>query len=227
MKMVFEKFESSLPIQKNAINVIRIEDRSLFARCAQSLASGFSENCLEPAFFFDNENHELKPDKILFFLGDPISIDLNDKRILSQAIKVLASRAISESNIIQRLETLNYQIEDLFEELFIQMSADYSFVSELDISKELKLFGFSIEENNCLDIPTKLNHLLRIMADLFPNKIVCFVNLRTYLSDKQYNEFCQLAVALQIRILSYEQGSSARFENLDNGLFIDANYLEN
>lgn len=51
MKLVFEKFDSALPLRRDAVNVLRIEDRSLYARCALSLAQGFPADSLEPAFF--------------------------------------------------------------------------------------------------------------------------------------------------------------------------------
>lgn len=55
MKLVFEKFERSLMLRRDALNALRIEDPSLFARCALSLAQGFPPDALEPAFFFDDD----------------------------------------------------------------------------------------------------------------------------------------------------------------------------
>lgn len=226
MKMVFEKFESSLEIKRDALNVLRVADPSLYARCALSLAQGFSSLSLEPACFFTDDGKEISSAKLLFFAGDPLLIDLNDKRIVTQAIKIVSERIILEDSVIQRLEALNYEMEDAFEDQFIQMFGNYSFADEWDSGKYLKSLGFCIDESKDRTVFERLMHYLRIMSDLFPDKIISFVNLPTYLTDTQYNEICETAAALQLRVLSYEQKTCSSRKNLENVLYIDENYLE-
>lgn len=69
-------------------------------------------------------------------------------------------------------------------------------------------------------------HYVRLMADLFPDKVIAFVNLPVYLTKAQYNELCELAVSLQLCVLSYEQGGSVGNGNLENMLYVDKDYLE-
>ena len=61
MRLVFEKFETPLELRTDALNVLRIQDQSLYARCALSLSQGFPPDCLEPASFFTKEDKEVKP----------------------------------------------------------------------------------------------------------------------------------------------------------------------
>lgn len=226
MKMVFEKFESSLVLRRDALNVLRIEDSSLYARCALSLAQGFSEDALEPAFFFDEDGKEVKASKALYFAGDAMLLDLNDKRIAGQMIKTIVGRLVAEGDSMQSLERINCLMEDVFEDRFLQMSADYRFADEWDAAKYLKLLGLEVDASEDHTVYDKVQHYMRIMADLFPDKVIALVNLPLYLTRKQYSAVCELVASLQLCVLSYERGASTAAGNLENVLLVDRNYLE-
>lgn len=226
MKLVFEKFDSALHLRRDAVNVLRIENRSLYARCALSLAQGFPADSLEPAFFFDDDGREVKVSKALYFAGDILAIDLNDRRIASAAMKAILARMAFDGECAGLMEEMNCRIEEVFEAQFEQMNADYYFSEPWDAAKYLKMAGFAIDDTDDRTVFDKLTHFIRICADLFPESVIAFVNAPIYLTDEQYNDFCELVVAQQLCVLSYEQGSGSEFGNLENGLYIDADYLE-
>lgn len=226
MRLVFEKFDSALPLRRDAVNVLRVEDRSLYARCALSLAQGFPADSLEPAFFFDDDGCEVKTSKALHFAGDVLAIDLNDRRIISAAMKAILAQMVSDGECVGLMEEMNCRIEEVFEGQFEQMNADYYFSEPWDAAKYLKMAGFAIDDADDRTVFDRLTHFIRICADLFPESVIAFVNAPIYLTDEQYNDFCELIVAQQLCVLSYEQGSGNKFGNLENGLYIDADYLE-
>lgn len=226
MRMVFEKFESSLVLRHDALNVLRIEDPSLYARCALSLAQGFSEEALEPAFFFDDGGREVKASKALYFAGDALLLDLNDKRIANQLIKTIVGRLVTEGDSVQALERTNCLMEEVFEDQFLQMSADYQFADEWDAAKYLKLLGVEVDASEDHTVYDKVQHYMRVMADLFPDKVIALINLPLYLTEKQYSAICELVASLQLCVLSYERGAATAAGNLENVLLIDRDYLE-
>ncbi len=226
MKLVFSGFESALMIKRDRVNVLRIEDQSLYSRVALSLYRGLPDDSLEPAAFFDDFDKELKTSKVLYCAGDVLTLDLNDKRIVSQAVKVLLSRLSNHSEFIARIEELNYRIEDVFDSELVQMDGDYGFAEEWDSSKYLKMLGFGIDESSDATVFSRLGHFVRLMADLFPDQVIALFNLRTYLTDCQYEEFCRQVVSLQLAVLSCERDCDCMFGDLENGMFVDIDYLE-
>lgn len=226
MKLVFEKFETALVLRRDALNVLRVEDPSLFSRCALSLAQGFPPEALEPAFFFSDDDREVKASRILYFAGDLLLLDLNDKRIISQAVKTVIERMALEGDVAHALEAINCEIEDIFSDQLVQMSANYCFADDWDSSKYLKMLGFGVDDSEDRTVYEKLQHFVRLAADLFPEKVIAIVNVSNYLTSAQYNEFCELVASLQLCVLSYEQGSRIAAGHLENVLFVDANYLE-
>lgn len=226
MKLVFQKFEQDLDLCRDALNVLRIESPSLFARCALSLRQGFPAHSPEPAFFFNDEGKELKSSAVLFFAGDLLFLDLNDKRIVAQAAKTVVHRIVEEGASANLLEQLNLRIEDVLEEQFFQMSADYRLADEWDLSKYLKALGFGVDDSEDATLYDRLRHFARIAADLFSDKVIALVNLPVYLSREEYNDFCKYVASLELCVLSYELGDRPGETDLENVLFIDADYLE-
>lgn len=226
MRLVFEKFEKSLVLRTDTINVLRVEDPSLFARCALSLVQGFPPDALEPACIFSDDDREIPMSKALYFVGDALCVDLNDKRIVAAGIKLVAGRMLGLDGAIDMLEKKNFEMESVFEDQFVQMSADYVLADSWDVTKYLKMLGFGVDDSGDLTLYDKVQHFLRIVADLFPEKVIAFVNLQTYLTRDQRVELCKMIASLQLCVLSYEQGVLYDSKHFENVLFIDANYLE-
>lgn len=226
MKLVFQGFEHNMILNRGAINVLRIEDRSLYARCCLSISQGFADGVPEPASFYDDNGRELKPKDCLTFAGDLLSLDLNGREISAKATKKIVQMLIDKQEITTRMESQNYAIEDLFAESFLQLSGDYVFNVDWDVGKYLKAFGFGVDASDSVSLYQKACHYLRIAADLFPDNVIVFINLNTFLSEDEYYSFCRCAAAEELIILSCEVGNSSDFLDLENGIFIDADYLD-
>ena len=121
---------------------------------------------------------------------------------------------------------MNEQMEDMLEGQFLQMTGDYCLADDWEVSKYLKMLGFRIDDTEDVTVYQKLVHFIKLVADLYPDWVIAFVNLPSYLTAQQYNEFCNLVIALQLRVLSYEQSDIRRRSNLENVLYIDSDYLE-
>jgi CRISPR type II-A-associated protein Csn2 len=225
MKLAFQKFENQLELKKGFINILRIEDKKLFANCAQSMACGFAPDVLEPATFYEGEK-ALKPKDCLYFVGDLLTLDLNDKKIIAAAIKKIISMMVLEDELKQKLECAALSIEEEYENQTMQLSADYVFANDWDDEIFLKAFGFRIDDADCKTLFDRLKMFFRIAADLFPQKVLAFVNLDTFLSDEQYDELKVIIAAEELIVFSYESGPKRAFTNFENGLFVDADYLE-
>jgi CRISPR type II-A-associated protein Csn2 len=121
---------------------------------------------------------------------------------------------------------LNENILEIITNLLDQMNANYDLADDWDSQKYLKAMGFCIDESGVAGVFDKAILLLGVIADLMPDVILVFVNLMTYLSDEQCHEFCNQVKALELTVLTYEIGSTIIPEYFDNGLYVDANYLE-
>lgn len=225
MKIVFEHLESSLTLVNDMVNVMRFADSALFSRCALSLAQGFSAESLEPAHIFENDI-ELKAKDVFTFAGDLLVLDLDSRDMAALANRKLISMFVEDDNVLRDAGNINCQMEALFETQLHQLDGDYYFKDEWDAGKYMKALGFGIDTSLDVTLFDKSLHYLKLAADLFPSKILVFVNLNTYLRKEQYEQFCKQAVANDLTMLLYETGNSSLFEDFENGIFIGMDYLE-
>lgn len=225
MKMVFQKFENDLSLERGCVNVVRIEDKALFSRCVESLNLAFSAESPEPAMVFES-GAPLKPKDCIFMVGDLLAFDLADRKIVNLALRRIVEDLSKYEGVVANLELLNNSIVGLLEDQMNQMAGDYVIEGDWDAAAFLKAAGFSIDSVVEDGLFGKACRFLRIAADLFPDKVLAFVNLNTYLDKAQYCEFGRMAKANELIILSYEVGDSPDFEYFENGMFIDANYCE-
>lgn len=225
MKLVFEKFESSLEMTKGSVNVLCFEDKQLFSNCVFSVLNYFSGGCPEPAVLF-NEGKEQKAKDVLLIVGDPASYSLNDKALQSAALKRMSQLFVEDEFVRSNAQKFNAELSYIVQELFLQLNGNYDMPDEWEIQKYLKSLGFCIDESNINNIFDKLMLLLNVLADLLPNKVIVFINLLTYLTEQQLLSFLEQVKALNLIVLSYEVSNPAFQLHVDNGIYIDANFLE-
>ncbi len=226
MRIVFEKFEKPLRIAPGEMSVLRIADPLLFSRCAHSLIQEYAADVLEPAAIFDDDNRELKVSGTLFIIGDILSFDLNDKKILTLAVKKLISHIVEEGDSRDTLRKMNLQIEEVFEDQILQMNGDYAFLQDWDENKYLKMAGFAIDATDDVTPFDKVRHLLRVASDLFPERVLAFINLCTFLTQAQFDELREQVAAEQLMVMLCETDARIDLSNLDNRLLVDEDYLE-
>ncbi len=223
MRIVYEKLEHDLAFEPGKVSLLHIADHPLFSRYAYSLISEYAAGVPEPAAFFDKRNKEIKPASCLFVVGDILSFDLNDKRIVTLATKKILAAMIDQAPI---LEQLNYRIEEQFEEQAFQMEGDYALLNEWDLGKYLKMAGFGIDSGSDTSLFGKSCHFLRIASDLFPKKIIGITNLLSYLSQEQFDEFCNIVAAKNLMVYLVETDDIIDTSHLENSIHVDENYLE-
>lgn len=226
MKLVFQAFENPLALACGRISLLRIEAHDLFSRCAESLACGYSADAPEQALFFDDDNREMKTRDTLFFVGDLVTFDLNDRRLLNTALKRILQRMATEGEYEEDLKRINSEIEGVFECQFVQMSADYAFLETWDSSKYLKALGFGIDTAADEGLFGKLIHLLRVVEDLSPEKVLAFINLGTFLTSEQFFVFKEEVLARDLLVLMLETDDRIEYKDLENRLSVEADFLE-
>ena len=204
MKLSLSGFDSCIQIYPHMINVLEIENSVLFSRMCQSLASGLSENAIEPYLLWDESNTASgKPMETRMILS-PLALPWEDRDISGKLYARLESR-LSENEVLEE------EVEGLFRELCakssilsFEMQSDYSFSVEWDYKKFLKSFGFSVTTN---DEGTLLENTIRffeLLVDIGYKKLLIFVNLKLYFSEKELLDLYNQAIFLGIRILLLE-----------------------
>ncbi len=199
----FSGFEYPLELEAGETSVFEIENGALFARVASSLKSGCGRYALEPYSFWDEER-EIMPKDALMLISDPMSLPWDDKGFLSAVMKQVEREFLEDEELRMEVEGIEGALRQRLELLDMGFNADIGFALEWDLKRYLKFLGFGIafqEEKTFLD--NLLNYLSYVL-DAGCKKVICFVNLKTFLTKNELEQLYEHIFFLKLKVFLLE-----------------------
>ena len=200
MRLVFSGFENPLELEAGEASVLQVENGALFARVAGSLRSGCGRYALEPYSFWDEER-EVAPKDALLFISDPLSLPWDDRTFLSAVVKRVEREFLEDEDLRMEVEETEGALRRKLELLDMGFNADVGFALEWDLKRYLKFLGFGIafqEEKTFLD---NLLNFLSYALDAGCKKVICLVNLKTFLTKNELEQLYEHIFFLKLRVL--------------------------
>lgn len=225
MKLVFSGFENPLELGAGETSVLEIENGALFARVAGSLKSCCGHYALEPYSFWDEER-EVVPKDAFMFISDPLSLPWDDRTFLSAVIKKVEREFLEDEDLRMEVEETEGALRRKLELLDMGFNADIGFALEWDLKRYLKLLGFGIafqEEKTFLD---NLLNFLSYVLDAGCKKVICFVNLKTFLTKNELEQLYEHIFFLKLKVLLLENKHDNSSYEHERKMAIDLQFLE-
>ena len=225
MKLVFSGFENPLELEAGETSVLQVENGALFARVASSLKSGCGHYALEPYSFWDEER-EVMPKDALMFVSDPLSLPWDDKTLLSAVVKQIEREFLEDEDLRMEVEEAEGALRQKLELLDMGFNADIGFALEWDLKRYLKFLGFGIafqEEKTFLD---NLLNFLSYALDAGCKKVICLVNLKTFLTKNELEQLYEHIFFLKLRVLLLENKHDDSSYEHERKIAIDLQFLE-
>lgn len=181
-----------------------IESPKLFSKYIQELSNQIDGQ--EGNFILLDNEKELDISKYAEIIIDPLSIDLNNRKIINKLYTELSQMAYEEENYLHTQEILS-AIQEYF--ICLEQNSEYLLCtdSETDISAIFKFLNVRFE-NVADNLCEKINQYVKIVAELLRKKIIVFVNLCSYLSDVQLCELIKNIAYYEITVLLIESHQS-------------------
>lgn len=225
MRLVFSGFENSLELEAGEASVFEIENAALFARMAASLKSGCGRYALEPYSFWDEER-EIMPKDALMLISDPMSLPWDDKGFLSAVMKQVERELLEDEELRMEVEGIERALRQRLELLDMGFNADIGFALEWDLKRYLKFLGFGIafqEEKTFLD---NLLNFLSYVLDAGCKKVICFVNLKTFLTKNELEQLYEHIFFLKLKVLLLENKHDNSSYEHEQKMAIDLQFFE-
>lgn len=225
MRLVFSGFENPLELEAGEVSVFEIENGALFARVAASLKLGCGRYALEPYSFWDEER-EIMPKDALMLISDPLSLPWDDKGFLSVVVKQIEREFLEDEDLRTEVEETEGVLRRKLELLGMGFNADIGFALEWDLKRYLKFLGFGIafqEEKTFLD---NLLNFLSYALDAGCKKVICFVNLKTFLTKKELEQLYEHIFFLKLKVLLLENKHDNSSYEHERKMAIDLQFLE-
>lgn len=184
MNLVHFDLSESLLNEKWEFTEWIIEAPDDFSRYVQGLSNQISGE--EGRFVLSEKNKELDFGKKTDIVFNPLSVDVNARKILSKLYAELTNISKEEQMYVKTAELLHHIQEYMLE---LEQCTDYilEFDEEVDVLNLLKVANVHYETKD-MDFLERLVQYIKILAAMAGIKVFVFVNLRSYLTDDQMQE---------------------------------------
>lgn len=225
MKLVFDGLECSLPFKPGYSTVLQVENQALFFRVGRALKSQEGRYAIEPYLFWDNDS-EIAPKDATLFIADIFDLPWDDCALLGEIIKHIEKDLIDDEDARIALEETEQLLSSKLMALSGGLSADYSFGLEWSVSRSLKMLGFGIDSLPDSKLIDNLISFLSLALDARCNKIFVFVNLKTFLTEKELKMFYEHVFYTKKSVLLLENKQDNSTYQYEIKHTVDQEFLE-
>ncbi|MDY2984885.1 MAG: type II-A CRISPR-associated protein Csn2 [Synergistes jonesii] len=185
MKLAHPGMFRIIEFAENIANVLVIENQPLLRRATAELLSQVSSGVGE-FVLSDDENSKIELGKAAEVITDPLQLDMNERRfqtkINQEAIKACCAELEKETaEFLMSAGRLGAAVTSM-----LDFSVDYTL--PLDVSGLLKLLGLHIDTEG-MQLPERLLEYMKLCRNFFGKRLFVFLNLKSFLSEKELVHF--------------------------------------
>ena len=184
MRLVHFELSGEILSDKVGFTEWIIESPDIFSEYVLELSDQIAGS--EGRFVLSEKDKELDLAKKADVIFNPLTVDVNSRKILSKLYLELSNLSNGEQMYIKTVELLRHLQEYMLD---LEQCTEYilEFDQEIDISALLKAVNIRYETKN-MDFQERLIQYMKILAAMTGIKVFIFVNLRSYLTDHQMQE---------------------------------------
>lgn len=184
MRLVHFELSGEILSDKVGFTEWIIESPDIFSEYVLELSDQIAGS--EGRFVLSEKDKELDLAKKADVIFNPLTVDVNSRKILSKLYLELSNLSNGEQMYIKTVELLRHLQEYMLD---LEQCTEYilEFDQEIDISALLKAVNIRYETKD-MDFQERLIQYMKILAAMTGIKVFIFVNLRSYLTDHQMQE---------------------------------------
>lgn len=226
MKLVISGFELPLDVKPGFASVLEVENPRLFGRICQSLLSFEGRRAIEPYALWGDQGKEVKPKDAYLAIANPFSLPWSDREFVAGLYRRMELLVLEDHELREEMETLARDLSSSVAALGFQLSSDYRFGVEWQLSHYLKAFGFGIDRFGDDSLLDSLIKFVSLASDVSLERALLFVNLKTFLSQNDIELLYEQAFLSGIALMLLENKMSAEYSEREVKRGIDQCFLE-
>lgn len=182
MKVQIRNFDMPLDIYEDKISCLEIHNRHMFREVLAALIQSQHE---KPEYELISLDDGSIGEKFLV-VSDVFGFDFASRKLVGEICKQASEKADNE--VLRRLGLLEIELEKLaiFAEDALEIELDYD--AEVDLAAVLKLLKIEPAVAKNYDAKQRVYGIIDVANRLFPQKIICFVNLKQFLTKDEFIE---------------------------------------
>lgn len=222
MKIKIDYIESIIDFDVSNVYSFEIHNRKYLYRLSSLFYSVFNGDISDEIEAFDTNNNEIKLSNKIRFFSEYFDFGFDSKKYLTDLTKyILTNIDQSESEDILK-EYL--KICKLIDRKLSKLELPVSISGEEGIEGVIKTFKFKINQHD--DLFDNLLLIIDLEVILNSHKILCFMNLKQYLSSEELIEFYKYATYNSINLIMIESVKYDYVKEYEKVIIIDQNLDE-
>lgn len=213
-------------IRRGRVYTVEVENSCLYTRVCRSLVAGGGDAALEQFSIWDDEGVELTPAKAVLAISDPLHLPWDSAELSGRLLGMMESLLFESEDARGTFEEYGRQLQALACRLTHQVECGYRFNVEWDVKRYLKSFGFGADRGESLPYIDMLNSFLDFISDMRLKKMLVFVNLKTFLTENEFQQFLDRVFFHDLEVLLLENKPSEINFDTEDKMIIDQHFLE-
>ena len=217
MKMLLNNYENDVVFDNTYINTLEILNKKAFYQFLKDINN---LNDQDNILFFDN-NEPINMDNKIFIIYNFINFDFNTKKITANILNIINNNIDEKDK--DKINNLYNKLKDIYTHLLDNIDINLEIQEEFKIEDISKLMKPKINtKNNLLE---NILLLIDIESELNLDKLVVFVNLKSYLENEELIELYKYSLYKDIKILLVDNHNYST-NNIEKKLQIDEDLIE-
>ena len=220
MKLVYTSLQSEIEIENGRFNSIIVENQNYYYQLVRDLKLQMDGK--EGGWTLSDNDKPLVISKNIELFIDYFDINCNHKTIITKVINALEKTASDNEYIDDTLQLL----ADV-ERYIYNLSEDYEIMIDCDkvtISQLLKAIGITVHIDS-EELTEVLYTYMQIFRQFVGDRLFVFINMRSYVSDIQFDEFIKTIINHGYQAIFLENKEYPTLEN-ERRLIIDEDLCE-
>ena len=222
MRIKIDFIDSTIDFDISNVSSFEIHNKKYLYRISSLFYLISNDDLPEEVECFDKDNNELKISGKVRFFSEYFDFGFDSKKYSADITKYILTNVEQYDceNILKAYSKLckliNRELQKT--DLSISISIDEG------IENVIKMFKPKINQKD--DLLENLFLIIDLEVALNSNKILCFMNLKQFLSKEEVFEFCKYATYNSVKVIMLESTNYDYFNEYEKVIIIDRNLEE-
>ena len=200
MRLMYPIFETPVVFEENRVNIVVIENQKAFFEFVMAISD--KGNGAESEVVLSKNFEEIKFDRIADVITDIISLDCNNKKVVSKLYAKLNEIAFQEENYTLTLDIVS-KISEYLLTITQALPCGVSFDESVELSQLFKSVALRIDTDG-KNLLERLCDYVEVMNEFCGTELFVLVNLKSYLGVEELKEFYKFCGYKKMTLLLIE-----------------------
>ncbi len=221
MKLAHKDFDFVFQFKENERSLLVVEQPAIFLNLIREMAFSDHE---ETRLVLSEDDTLLKIKDQLVCIIDPLSITVNERKLLSKLGEILKKEIVSSDLLIEGNQIIS-DLENYVLHIVQSMDWDLVYSEKMDIQSLLKIaeIRFDDEQETLVE---KILDYMKVSSELLNIKCFVFVHLLSYLTEYEIEKFYEYVHYRKLCVLLLESRMPDTVKKFSETIIIDKDSCE-